>query len=958
MGKTVKVTLIALALMLLLLLLLVLFVPESQWARNWVEDQASQRLDGREVEIADIAVDWGWPPIVRVEGVSVANPDWVEHEHMLELEALELVPEMGALLSGNMGLQRLDIEQPRVHLARRADGSSNWGELIGAEDDEPPVVPDVLTINGGQLTYQDEMLDASIEARVRTTTEGGSDRRLAITGEGRWEGKPLQFDAWGAAPLQVLDEDSSYPLMLEGNLGELQVHFDGQARDPLQPEVMQGVFAISAPDDAQVAALLGYSDLAAPAFELQGQVERDGPQWTFRDLDLQSDEANLQGEVTVVRGDPLRLDVELDADRIDLDRWNALERFNSDQEASAQEVDKPLAERLAKQFEMLRGRQIELALTVDELVYGGQSLDDLIVRASLDGKSIEVSELQASQGDGRFQASGSLMLEENDVVGEINVEPEQFHLGNALEPIWSSDLGVLDGDIHLRLREGVLTLHETEIAYDAPAQEFSIQLKADARQLPSEPVPGLHVEGSGFRNGEPFRFDLDLGPLLDLTAAQKPYPIKGMLASRESTLYIDGTIIRPLALESVDTQFKLAGPNPDRINEINQLSLPSLPPYHIEGRLRWHDGLLQLNDFSGGFGESLLSGDLRLRTGEQPMIWATLYSRTLDYDDLRPLWGSPPGTGPGEVASAEQIRLAREQEQDGQFFSDEPWSPDALRRMDAKVDLVADHVDAKGLPLQELKMQLELQNGRLTLQPLQFGLGEGTLDSYIRIDARQASVTGQIDASAKGVNLKSLLRDAFPDVARDSVGIIGGEADLSFSGISMAEFMAGAGGQLELAMSGGQLDVLAVELLGLDAGEALVAALVDTNQVPIRCAYVRLQAEEGQVDLEQLFMDTDDANFTGAGTINLRTEQIDMALESHPKDVSILTANSPVQLRGTLDNPQVEVTSTELLARGIASAIGLAVAPPLAILPWVDPGLGEGVGPGCRQVLDEFRSEQ
>jgi hypothetical protein len=32
------------------------------------------------------------------------------------------------------------------------------------------------------------------------------------------------------------------------------------------------------------------------------------------------------------------------------------------------------------------------------------------------------------------------------------------------------------------------------------------------------------------------------------------------------------------------------------------------------------------------------------------------------------------------------------------------------------------------------------------------------------------------------------------------------------------------------------------------------------------------------------------------------------------------------------------------------------VAPPLVILPWLNPGLGEGKGAGCGQVLEEYRT--
>lgn len=961
MGKAVKVGGIALALLLLMSAFAV-YVPESQWTRSWVESQMSQRLEGREVAIDDISVDWGWPPLFRVEGVHVANTDWAEHDNMIRLDALELVPDMGQLLSGQIGLKRLDLERPRMHLARRADGISNWGTLIWKNgNNDLPMVPQTLTINGGHVTYRDEQLDIFLDARIATAGNSDTDRRLTVKAEGSWQGNPLNVTAWGAAPLQALDADSAYPLQFDGNLGELQVSFIGQAQDPLQPQVVQGTFDVSAPADARVAALLGYPDAVIPGFHLQGQLKRDGPRWTLESLELESAQANLDGTVTLIHDDPLQLELDLDADRIDLNRWDVFEYFAADQPdqpSPRNDNDLPLAERLTPRFEMLRGRQVKIDLTIDELIYGDQSLQNLNAIATLDEQRVNLKRLQARQGDGRLRADGELALDDNAVVGEVNAALEQFHLGEALEPIRSTNLGMLDGNLHARFRKGVMTLHDTEVVYDSPAQDLSIHLQADTRELPDEPVPGLHAQGSGIRYGEPFRFNLDLGPLLDLTEARKPYPVKGTLGSRDSSLYVDGTIVRPLALGTVDTQFRLEGPNPDRINAITRLSLPSLPPYHIEGRLRWHDGILRLSDFAGVFGESDLAGDLRLRTGERAMVWATLHSRSLDYDDLRPLWGSPPGTGPGEVASQEQERRAREQKQTGRIFSAKPWSPEALRRMDAKVILNADHVNAKGLPLQELELELDLQQGVMVLRPVVFGLGGGTVDSNIRIDAGQDKVVGQLESAATGVNLTPLLRTDFPQVAKDSAGVIGGKADLSFAGKSVADFMAGANGQLELAMSGGQLDTLALELLGLDAGEALVAALVDADQVPIRCAYLRFRAEQGQVDLEQLFMDTDDSNFTGAGEINLATEQLNLRLDSHPKDASIFTANSPVLLRGTLVSPSVEVTSAELLARTVTSLIGLAVAPPLAILPWVDPGMGEGVGPGCQQVLSEFRAGQ
>jgi len=205
------------------------------------------------------------------------------------------------------------------------------------------------------------------------------------------------------------------------------------------------------------------------------------------------------------------------------------------------------------------------------------------------------------------------------------------------------------------------------------------------------------------------------------------------------------------------------------------------------------------------------------------------------------------------------------------------------------------------------------------------------------------------------VRLSPVLREAgLPQVAQDSAGTIGGKLDWTFEGRSLGDMAAALDGTLELAMSGGKLDMLAVELLGLDAGEAAVAALADSDQVPMNCTYLRFDAIQGNARLKQLFISTRDSNITGGGSIDLASERLDLTVESRAKDFSLLSGNSPVQLQGTLKDPQVSVVTGELAARALASVAGALIAPPLAILPWIEAGLGEGSGAGCRQALAEF----
>ncbi|WP_227368999.1 hypothetical protein [Halomonas sp. M20] len=117
---------------------------------------------------------------------------------------------------------------------------------------------------------------------------------------------------------------------------------------------------------------------------------------------------------------------------------------------------------------------------------------------------------------------------------------------------------------------------------------------------------------------------------------------------------------------------------------------------------------MRLFDLDGYFAVSDVSGDVRLRLGERSILWATLKPRRLELDDLAPLFGGTPQTGPDEAASARQQRRATRQTQQAGIFTDVKWSLKRLRRMDADVVYRADNVQVEDIPMTSLKLNLTL----------------------------------------------------------------------------------------------------------------------------------------------------------------------------------------------------------------------------------------------------------
>jgi uncharacterized protein involved in outer membrane biogenesis len=155
-------------------------------------------------------------------------------------------------------------------------------------------------------------------------------------------------------------------------------------------------------------------------------------------------------------------------------------------------------------------------------------------------------------------------------------------------------------------------------------------------------------------------------------------------------------------------------------------------------------------------------------------------------------------------------------------------------------------------------------------------------------------------------------------------------------------------------MTGGGLDALIVEAIGLDIAESL-AVLFDSlaqseeDKVPIRCAIVNLQIEQGIATAQPIVIDTTDSKITVDGQINLRDETLDLFIQSYPKDPSLFSGNQPLHVDGQILSPSVNPAP----GRTENEALGWLLAPLAAVLPFFDVG-GEEDTP-CDAMIAEAK---
>lgn len=485
----------------------------------------------------------------------------------------------------------------------------------------------------------------------------------------------------------------------------------------------------------------------------------------------------------------------------------------------------------------------------------------------------------------------------------------------------------------------LLKISDGKLVYRDDPKKLSINLRLESikGQMPNQ---GLYViKGDGLLQGQAFRLAAEGGSVAMLRAADKPYPLKIDIAMGTTRATVDGQFADPVKMQGVDARLDIRGPSLADLFYLTQIPLPPSPPYRLKGVLKQDNKVWRFSDFSGRLGDSDLGGDLSYDTaGERGYIKANLVSRRLDFDDLSGLIGATPKSG---TLSPQQKKEAKAEKASPKLLPDTPVNLTRLRSADMNVRLKAKRIKAPSLPLDDLDIGFNLRNGVLTLDPLQFGVADGSVGGSLTLDGQRAVPAVRANLTIRRLGLKQFFA-ADSSFKSLSTGRFGGLLKLSGNGKTVADILADSNGKITLLMSGGKIDLLLIEAAGLDLGDALPLILGNEKSTDIRCMIGDFTVRDGLLKSDTLVFDTADSNINGSLSTNFKTEQMNGKIEVHPKDFSILSARTPILLSGTLKKPSVSLEKKELLIKGAAAAaLGALLTPVGALIPFIELGLGK-----------------
>jgi uncharacterized protein involved in outer membrane biogenesis len=456
--------------------------------------------------------------------------------------------------------------------------------------------------------------------------------------------------------------------------------------------------------------------------------------------------------------------------------------------------------------------------------------------------------------------------------------------------------------------------------------------------------------------------------------------VVGDLAISDGALtYRDGrtgetttVVIEELSVHARDAQSPLSGRFRGRINEtpvalegdfgpLDQLVGRRWPyPMTVQGNINEKKSVVStkvsvqgkaivLDPLQMGYGTTQLTGQMSVTTGgPRPVLAFKLAAPTMMLGELA-------------ATAAANAKAAKTAATKSHFvFSEEPVDVAALRAVDATGDLAIDKLMLPdGQHVDQLRVQLSLQNGRLDIPVLQASAFGGSIQARALLDASKGSDAPlTLHADAKSLELGAIL--AAHGVKRD---VRGGKTDvkvdLNSHGASQRQWAANASGNVlavvgpaSLANSKGGADV-AIERLA-DAVNPFRNVDASTE---LQCAVVRFPLHNGIGTVDRsIAVETNKLAASASGTLDFRTETLDLSIRPQVRQgvsINLSEVAQLVRFHGPFNSPAVGVdaaaTAATVAKIGAAMSTGSAG---LAVLggSFLAPPAGEAGAP-CQVAL-------
>jgi uncharacterized protein involved in outer membrane biogenesis len=482
-----------------------------------------------------------------------------------------------------------------------------------------------------------------------------------------------------------------------------------------------------------------------------------------------------------------------------------------------------------------------------------------------------------------------------------------------------------------------LSMPAAEVALDDARRHLRFNGRVTAREVKRaqtpDQAPRLRIEGTGQLNGKPVRFDIQGDPLATVSRDQ-PYRFTFDQRWDNARLTANGALLRPFDVGLMDAVFEASGPSMRDLYRMIGVPLPESAPFTLTGKLARRHTRSTFSDLRARFGDSDTTGTIVTSTVEGKRRFdADLYAKLFRVRDLG-RQGVANSNGPPARSGAP-------------LLPNTPLPFRVVRNRNGLVKVRADNFVAGPVEMRQFAATATILNGKIDVPDMRWRMGDARVSGKLNADAAAEAPETHLDVTVAGLQLGRFTRKDFQQPPFEGPLFLRLQVD--GRGDSLRQFAGSANGSLAAVLPHGAMRASLAELAGPSLRGIGLALSKNSSGAEVRCAVAQFDVKDGLFQTRQFLIDTDTVLIRGSGTLDLRSEALDLTFRGEPKTVRLGRIRSPLFVSGPLRSPSFRLSPGALSKQAGAAILLGALAPPAAALAFIDPGLTKDAN--CPELL-------
>ena len=323
----------------------------------------------------------------------------------------------------------------------------------------------------------------------------------------------------------------------------------------------------------------------------------------------------------------------------------------------------------------------------------------------------------------------------------------------------------------------------------------------------------------------------------------------------------------------------------------------------------------------------MIQGEVSKNRNSLPAINLTMNSKAFDW----PVLGASPKQSSRAFSSNQPAATAHQAQhpQPKYLFSDESIPFDALSQAKGQIVINIGELGLpKRKPIDNLQASVKLNGNVIDIPNLRFQMDKGSADLQLKLSGLDmANPVLTAKGVTKDFTLENLLARLDPS-SKVSGGSMKMAFDVKTSGSSLHQMASNSNGKIQLSINQARMGTNFLN----DAGDFVVTLLDSmnplrkkTSETVLECAVAYLPINNGQVTIaKSVGVETDRLNVALVGSINLKTEAINLTID--PQEKSGLTTGldltGMVRMGGTLANPKAGINQAGVVNSAVSIGLG------------------------------------